>query len=211
MTGTASITRRLILAVSLAAAVTGAVAADRLADPKIGAPAPAFSLTDMDGKNRSLAEFKGKYVVLEWINHGCPFIRKHYDSGNMQGLQKETAAKGVAWLSICSSAPGREGSMTPGEWKKTTAEQGAAPTAVLLDPDGGVGRLYGAKTTPHMFIVDPAGVLIYKGAIDDKPTTDVEDVKGATNYVRQALAEAMAGKPVSAPETRAYGCSVKYK
>lgn len=180
-------------------------------DPEVGKPAPDFKLTDVDGKARSLAEFKGKYVVLEWINHGCPFVKKHYDSGNMQALQKEAAGKGAVWLSVASSAKGKEGYMDEGEWKKALAEHGSAPAAVLLDAKGKVGKLYGAKTTPHMFIVDPAGALIYKGAIDDRPTADKADVAGAKNHVRQALDEAMAGKPVSEPATKAYGCSVKYE
>jgi peroxiredoxin len=196
---------------ALAAVLTLAAPALRAADPSVGKAAPAFALADVDGKKRSLSEFKGKYVVLEWVNHGCPFVRKHYGSGNMQALQKEMTGKGVVWLSVCSSAEGKEGYMTPAEWKKAEAEKGAAPTDVLLDPEGAVGHLYGAKSTPHMFVITPEGTLVYKGAIDDKPTYDPEDVKGAKNYVRQALAEAMAGKPVSEPETKAYGCSVKYK
>lgn len=194
------------------AAVLFALAAPAFAgDPEIGKPAPDFTLTDINGKARSLSEFKGKFVVLEWMNHGCPFIKKHYGSGNMQALQKEWTGKGVAWLSICSSAEGKQGFMTPAEWRKTTAEKGSVATAVLPDGEGTVGRLYGAKTTPHMFVIDPAGVLIYKGAIDDRPTYDPADVKGATNYVSLALKESMAGKPVGIPSTRSYGCSVKYK
>ncbi len=195
----------------LAAALILAAPALRAAEPEVGKPAPAFSAKDVDGRTRSLAEFKGKYVVLEWTNAGCPFVKKHYGSGNMQALQKESVGKGAVWLSLCSSAGGKEGSMSPAEWKDYLKEKGSGATDTLLDPDGSIGKAYAAKTTPHMFIVDPAGVLIYKGAIDDKPTTDAEDIKGAKNYVRQALTEAMAGKPVSEPETRSYGCSIKYK
>jgi peroxiredoxin len=183
----------------------------KAAEPALGKAAPAFSLKDVDGKSRSLAEFKGKTVVLEWINHGCPFVKKHYESGNMQGLQKELAAQGVVWLSICSSAKGKQGDLTAAEWKAANAEKGAAPTAVLLDPKGEVGKLYGAKTTPHMYVVDAAGNLAYKGAIDDKPTADKADVAGAKNYVRQAVTELLAGKAVSEPSTTSYGCSVKYE
>jgi peroxiredoxin len=176
-----------------------------------GKTAPAFKLKDIDGKERSLAEFRGSPVVLEWVNHGCPFVKKHYDAGNMQALQKEITGKGVVWLSVCSSAEGKQGNMTPVEWKGTIKERGAASTATLLDPDGAVGKMYGAKTTPHMFLIDHKGVLVYQGAIDDKPSTDPADVKGAKNYVRQAVEETLAGKPVSEKTTVPYGCSVKYK
>jgi hypothetical protein len=179
-------------------------------DPEVGKAAPDFKLTDLMGKTRNLSEFKGKYVVLEWVNHGCPFVMKHYSSGNMQALQKESVGKGAVWLSIASSAKGKEGYMDEEEWKKALVQHGSAPTAVLLDAKGKVGKLYGAKTTPHMFVVDPAGVLIYKGAIDDRPTYETADVAGAKNYVRQALDESLAGKPVSEPSTQSYGCSVKY-
>lgn len=180
------------------------------AAPKIGEPAPAFTATDTTGKMQSLSDYKGKYVVLEWTNFGCPFVKKHYDSGNMQGLQKEFTGKGVAWLSICSSAPGKQGNMSSEEWSKSEQEKGAAPTAVLLDPDGKVGRGYEAKTTPHLFVIDPAGKLIYAGGIDNKPTPDPADIPGATNYVRAALEAAMAGQPVTTPTSKPYGCSVKY-
>lgn len=176
-----------------------------------GKPAPDFSLPDLDGKARTLAEFKGKHVVLEWVNHGCPFVKKHYDSDNMQALQKEFTGKGVVWLSICSSAEGKQGHMSAADWKKATADKGAAPTAVLIDADGKVGKLYGAKTTPHMYIVDPKGVLVYQGAIDDKDSYDKTDVQGSRNHVREALNESLAGKPVSKSSTTPYGCSVKYK
>lgn len=176
-----------------------------------GQVAPDFSLQDIHGKPVSLTKLRGSFVVLEWINHGCPFVKKHYDSGNMQALQKEFTAKGVQWLSICSSAEGKQGHMKAVEWRKVAKEKGGAATAILLDDWGKVGTLYGAKTTPHMFIIDPKGLLIYQGAIDDTPSADPADVKGAVNYVRSALGEAMAGKPVSSSTTKPYGCGVKYK
>lgn len=180
------------------------------AAPQVGQPAPEFTLTDSNGQAHKLSDFRGKFVVLEWLNHGCPFVVKHYASGNMQKLQKEYAGKDVVWLSIVSSAPGKQGHMTPEETNKAKQEKGSAATAILLDEDGTVGRLYNAKVTPELFIVNPEGVLIYAGAIDDKKSTDTADVAGAKNYVKQALDEALAGKPVSEPTTTAYGCSVKY-
>lgn len=180
------------------------------AAPQVGQPAPEFTLTDSNGQAHKLSDFRGKFVVLEWLNHGCPFVVKHYASGNMQKLQKEYAGKDVVWLSIVSSAPGKQGHMTPEETNKAKQDKGSAATAILLDEDGTVGRLYNAKVTPELFIVNPEGVLIYAGAIDDKKSTDTADVAGAKNYVKQALDEALAGKPVSEPTTTAYGCSVKY-
>jgi len=181
-----------------------------LAAPQVGQPAPAFTLKDSNGQSHNLSDFKGKFVVLEWLNHGCPFVVKHYGSGNMQNLQKEYTGKDVVWLSIVSSAPGKEGHMTPEETNQAKADKGSAATAVLLDEDGTVGKLYEAKVTPELYVVDPEGTLIYMGAIDDKKSTDAADVAGAKNYVKQALDEAMAGKPVSEPTTAAYGCGVKY-
>jgi peroxiredoxin len=179
------------------------------AAPKIGEPAPLFSATDSAGKNVALADFKGKFVVLEWTNNECPFVRKHY-SGNMQAQQKEFTAKGVVWLSVISSAPGKQGHVDGAQANELTKSRGAAPTAVLLDEKGEVGHLYGAKTTPHMFIVDPAGKLIYAGGIDSIASADVEDIPKATQHVRVALNEALSGKPVSQALTPQYGCSVKY-
>ena len=176
-----------------------------------GQPAPDFTLKSIDGKDVSLADYKGKYVVLEWVNHGCPFVVKHYDSGNMPALQKEYTAKEVVWLSVCSSAEGKQGYETPEDWQKLNAEKKGAASAILLDGEGSVGKAYGAKTTPHMYIVSPDGTLIYQGAIDDKPSTDQEDIPGAKNYVKAALDEAMAGKPVTDGTTKSYGCGVKYK
>jgi peroxiredoxin len=181
-----------------------------VAAPQIGQPAPEFTLTDSNGQSHNLSDFKGKFVVLEWLNHGCPFVQKHYDGGNMQGLQKEYTGKDVVWLSIASSAPGKQGNMSPEETNKTKEEKDAAPTAVLIDADGTVGKLYDAKVTPELFVINPEGTLIYAGAIDDKKSVDAADVAGATNYVKQALDEAMAGNPVSTPQTEAYGCGVKY-
>jgi peroxiredoxin len=181
-----------------------------VAAPQVGQPAPEFTLTDSNGQSHNLSDFKGKFVVLEWLNHGCPFVQKHYDGGNMQGLQKEYTGKDVVWLSIVSSAPGKQGHMTPEETNKAKEEKGASPTAVLIDEDGTVGKLYDAKVTPELFVINPEGTLIYAGAIDDKKSTDAADVAGAKNYVKQALDEALAGSPVSEPTSTAYGCSVKY-
>jgi peroxiredoxin len=180
------------------------------AEAVVGEPAPAFSLTDAHGTARSLAEFKGKFVVLEWFNHDCPFVGKHYNSGNMQALQADATGRGVVWLTMASSAPGKQGYLTREQALAIIAARGAHQTALLLDSDGAVGRLYGAKTTPHLFVLDPEGRIIYAGAIDDRPSTDPADIPGATNYVRRALDEALAGQPVSVPSTKSYGCSVKY-
>lgn len=187
-----------------------ACAAVGVAAPEVGKPAPEFTLTDSNGKSHNLSDFKGKVVVLEWLNHGCPFVQKHYDGGNMQGLQKKYTGEGVVWLSIVSSAPGKQGHMSPEETNKTKAEKNSAATAVLLDEDGKVGRLYNAKVTPELFVINKEGVLVYAGAIDDKKSTDAADVAGAKNHVAAALDETLAGKPVSVPTTTAYGCSVKY-
>jgi peroxiredoxin len=187
-----------------------ALAAVAHAAPEVGAPAPAFNLTDSNGQAHNLSDFQGKFVVLEWLNHGCPFVVKHYESGNMQKLQKEYTGKDVVWLSIVSSAPGKQGHMSPEETNAAKAEKGSAATAVLLDEDGTVGKLYDVKVTPELFVINPEGTVIYAGAIDDKKSTDVADVEGATNYVKQALDEALDGQPVSTPKTDAYGCSVKY-
>ncbi len=178
---------------------------------RVGDPAPAFTATDSRGQTQSLSQYRGKYVVLEWHNQGCPYTRKHYVSGNMQNLQKEWTAKGVVWFTVISSAPGTQGYVTPPQENAYLAEMHAAPTAVLLDPDGKVGRLYNAKTTPQMFVIDPQGKVVYAGAIDDKPTPDPDDIRGADNYVTDALTAAMAGKPIATPYTRSYGCSVKYR
>jgi peroxiredoxin len=177
---------------------------------RVGGAAPAFTATDSRGQTESLAQYRGKYVVLEWHNQGCPFTRKHYVSGNMQALQKEWTAKGVVWFTVISSAPGQQGYLTSSAENAYLEQVHAAPTAVLMDPEGKLGRLYSAKTTPQMVVIDPKGKVIYDGAIDDRPTTDPGDVRGARNYVSEALTEAMAGKPVAMPYTRPYGCGVKY-
>ncbi|MGA7242534.1 MAG: redoxin domain-containing protein [Terracidiphilus sp.] len=177
----------------------------------VNAPAPDFTSTDSKGQTHALDQYRGKYVVLEWHNQGCPFTRKHYVSGNMQALQKEWTGKGVVWFTVISSAPGAQGYVTAAQENDYLAKMHAAPTAALLDPDGKLGRLYDAKTTPDMFIIDPQGKLIYAGAIDNRPTPEVGDIQGADNYVSDALSAAMSGKPVATPYTRAYGCSVKYR
>jgi peroxiredoxin len=181
-----------------------------VAAPQVGSPAPEFTLTDSNGTSHNLSDFKGKFVVLEWLNHGCPFVKKHYDGGNMQNLQKEYTGKDVVWLSIVSSAPGKQGHMSPEDTNKAKEEKGSAATAILIDEDGTVGKLYDAKVTPELYVINPEGTLIYAGAIDDKKSVDAADVAGAKNYVKQALDEAMAGNPVSTPQTEAYGCGVKY-
>jgi len=187
-----------------------AVAASARAGAIVGKAAPSISLQDSDGKTVKLEDFKGKYVVLEWVNFSCPFVKKQYGSGNMQALQKKYTDKGVIWLSICSSAEGKQGYMTPEDAKTLSKERNAAPTDLLLDPSGVVGKAYGAKTTPHMFVIDPKGKVLYNGAIDDKPSTDPADVPGAKNYVAAALDQAMSGKKVQVASTQSYGCGVKY-
>lgn len=180
------------------------------AAPEIGKPAPAFTLTDTNGTSHNLSDFKGKYVVLEWVNHQCPFVKKFYSPGKMQELQATYTSKGVVWLSICSSAPGKQGHLSPADWNAKIESTGTKATAVLLDQDGMVGKTYGAKTTPHMYVIHPDGNLIYAGAIDSVKSTKSSDIEGATNYVAQALEESMSGKPVSVPTSPAYGCSIKY-
>ena len=194
----------------VALAFTLAAAAPLRAEVAPGQPAPDFTLNDQTGAPRKLSDAKGKYVVLEWWNKDCPFVRRHYNAKNMQGLQKKYTGKGVVWYSIDSAAEGKEGYLSPKAAAKAMRKQGMASTAVLLDPKGDVGRLYGAKTTPHMFVVDPKGNVIYIGAIDDKPSTDPADLKDAHNYVSAALDAAMAGQPVPNPVTKSYGCGVKY-
>lgn len=189
---------------ALAAAVAEAGVA------KVGQPAPAFELVDSQGTTRSLAEFSGKTVVLEWTNHKCPFVKKHYGAGNMQAQQRAATAAGVVWLTINSSAPGKQGHLDGNGAEAVRQDVGAAQTAYLLDPEGIVGRAYGAKTTPHMYIIDPDGVLRYAGGIDSIPSANPGDIAKATQFVPQALAELSAGQPVSVPVSRPYGCSVKY-
>ena len=178
--------------------------------PEIGQPAPEFTLTDTDGSEHSLADYKGEWVVLEWLNYGCPYVRKHYDSGNMQSLQRKYGELGVKWFAIVSSAPGKQGYYPPDEMNARSAEIGNNALAVLLDPEGTVGRMYDAKTTPHMFVINPEGVLLYNGAIDDQPSSRASSLEGAHNYVAAALDEAMSGQEVSIATSQPYGCSVKY-
>lgn len=199
----------LLLAAPLATAPATAVAEDT--GPRIGAPAPDFSGTDSNGRTVKLHDLRGEVVVLEWSNHECPFVGKHYRSGNMQALQKDATGHGVAWLTILSSAPGTQGSVTAAQANELTVSRGASPTAVILDPAGAIGRAYGARTTPHMFVIDKTGTLVYMGGIDDRATTDVAEIAGARNYVRLALAALADGTPVQEPITRPYGCSVKYR
>ena len=212
-----SLTRRSFIArtglgVLTSSAIAGVLTRSSMswAAAKVGEPAPAFTATATTGSPVSLADYRGKLVILEWTNHECPYVRKHYETGNMQAIQKETTGQGVVWLTIISSAPNEQGYVTPGQADELTANRKAVPTAVLLDPKGTVGRLYGATNTPHMYLVDKAGMLVYAGAIDDRPTSRKADVQGANNYVRAALHAVAAGQPVKTPVTRAYGCTVKY-
>ena len=172
--------------------------------------APAFTLVDAEGVERSLADFRGKTVILEWTNEGCPYVQKHYSSGNMQALQREATGDGVGWLTIISSAPGTQGYVEGDAAREWQSRNSAAATHLLLDPEGTVGRLYDAKTTPDMRIIDPEGRLLFVGGIDDRPTNKVEDIEGATNHVTMALADMDAGRPVATPFATPYGCSIKY-
>jgi alkyl hydroperoxide reductase subunit AhpC len=202
---TATLVRRLV-----AGAAFGLMAAGVSAQAVPGQPAPDFTLTSVDGKKVNLADFRGRYVVLEWNNPHCPFVVKHYGSGNMQSLQKRFTAENVAWLTINSTNASHSEYMAPAVLAGWMKEQGAAPTAVMLDADGKVGRAFGARATPHMYVIDPKGTLVYAGAIDDKRSANAADVKIANNYVVQALTEARAGKALTAASTTAYGCSIKY-
>lgn len=197
------------MGVSLAAA--GYCAPEAGAQVAAGSKAPAVKLKDSHDKQVSLDDYKGKIVVLEWVNFDCPFVKKHYDSGNMQKLQKTYTGKGVVWLSINSSAPGRQGNYDGKKINELLTEKKATPTAYLFDPTGEVGKAYGAKTTPHMFVIDKQGSVIYAGAIDDHPGVDATEISASKNYVQQALDEALAGKQVTTAATKSYGCSVKYQ
>ncbi len=176
----------------------------------VGQPAPAFEVKDATGKTVRLSDFKGRHVVLEWTNPGCPFVVKHYGSKNMQGLQKDAAARNVVWLSVSSTAPGASDYLAPAALAAKYKEWGATPAALLMDDSGAVGKAYGAKTTPHLFVIDAAGQLVYAGGIDDKRSANPADILGAKNFVRAALDESLAGKPVSVGSAPPYGCSVKY-
>ena len=200
------------LALLFASALTLSSASTVLAGaPPVGAAAPEFSLTDATGKAHALSEYKGKYVVLEWTNPGCPFVRKHYDSGNMPKLQAEYTKKGVVWLSIDSSAQGEQGYLEAADAKKAADGEYKDASALLLDHDGKVGHLYGATNTPDMFIINPDGKVVYEGAIDSIASADKDDIGKATNYVATGLDEALAGKPLAKSASKPYGCSVKYK
>lgn len=176
----------------------------------IGQPAPAFNVANTTGKTHTLADYKGKYVVLEWVNPGCPFVRKHYDSDNMQSTQRKAASAGAVWLAVNSTSRNSGDYLAPDAMSKWMSEQKAAATATLMDTDGSIGKAYGARTTPHMYIIDPQGTLIYAGAIDSKPTARIDDIASATNYISTGLGEATTGKPITTAITRAYGCSIKY-
>ncbi|HET7876516.1 MAG TPA: redoxin domain-containing protein [Methylomirabilota bacterium] len=207
-----NLTRRdLLLGVgALAGTATLATRGRAHAAATVGQAAPDFTSTTTSGSAVSLADQRSKIVVLEWTNHECPYVRKHYESGNMQALQREARGKDVVWLSLISSAPRTQGYVTAAEADELTRSRQAVPTAVLLDPKGTVGRMYDARVTPHMYVIDRQGLLVYAGAIDDRPTTRKSDIQGAQNYVRAALESVMAGQPVKTPVTRAYGCTVKY-
>jgi peroxiredoxin len=202
--------RTIILTALCLGAFLGLTASAENTSATVGQSAPNFSLQGGDGKSHSLADYNGKFVVLEWTNPQCPFVHKFYDSGAMQKLQKEETAKGVVWLRINSSAEGKEGHQTVSGAASYEKANHVAATATLLDPDGKVGHTYGARTTPHMFVIDPKGVLIYAGGIDDTPSADPATITTAKNYVTAALDESMAGKPVTTPTARPYGCHVAY-
>jgi peroxiredoxin len=197
-----------ILGAALAA--SGFIATGAAAQAVIGQPAPAFTTVDSTGKPVSLADFKGRHVVLEWVNPGCPYVQKHYNSGNMLATQKAATSKGVTWLTVSSTAKDAGDYQAPKELAAWIQSKNGAPSATLIDESGRIGRAYGARTTPHMYLIDPQGKLLYAGAIDSKPTSNPADIATATNYVNQAVGEALAGKPVSQPTSRAYGCSIKY-
>ncbi|MEF7614249.1 thioredoxin family protein [Aquincola sp. MAHUQ-54] len=194
----------------LCAATLAAWGGAALAAASVGMPAPPFTAVDTQGKAVSLADFKGQHVVLEWVNPGCPFVQKHYDGANLPGTQKAAKAQGVVWLAISSTSRDAGDYKPPAELQRWMQSKQAAVTATLMDDDGKVGRAYGARTTPHLYVIDPKGQLVYAGAIDSRPTANPADIASATNYVKQALGESLAGKPVSQPRTQAYGCSVKY-
>ncbi|MCY7307266.1 MAG: thioredoxin family protein [Rhodoferax sp.] len=201
--------RRHIFLLSLVSAIgfTGTVQAT----PAVGQQAPDFSLSDTGGKTVRLSDYRGKHVVLEWVNPGCPYVRKHYNSANMQGTQKEVAGKGVVWLAINSTTESHPDYLAPAQLARWMAGQNAVPSNTLMDEDGAVGKAYGARTTPHMYIVNPVGVLVYAGGIDSIPSARADDIKTAVNYVKQSIEDSLAGKPLRNAVTRPYGCSVKYK
>src|SRR6266702_6458637 len=199
---------KLILTAITALAAGALYAADV---PPVGSAAPDFSAPDANGKTQSLSQYKGKYVVLEWFNPECPFVKKHYGSDNMQKLQEQYTSKGVVWLTIDSNAPGTEGSITSEQAQKITASWKTHQTALLLDPESKVARSYGAKNTTNMVVISPEGKIVYEGAIDSKASPNPADIPSSTNYVKAALDESLGGKAVTTPQTKPYGCSVKYK
>jgi hypothetical protein len=203
--------RRAVMAAAVALGATFLMGSNAVAAPAVGQKAPDFVAVDTAGKQHRLSDFAGKFVVLEWTNPGCPFVRKHYGSGNMPATQKAATEKGVVWLAINSTERAASDYLKPAALEAWMKEHSAAPTAVLMDEDGVIGRAYAARTTPHLYIIDPKGVLVYAGGIDSIASSRVEDVKTATNYVNQALGEAFGGKPISAATTKPYGCSIKYK
>jgi peroxiredoxin len=202
--------KRLIPSLTVALLALAILAGPALA-ARVGDAAPNFTATASNGQTYKLSDLKGKFVVLEWHNNGCPYTIKHYQSGNMQRLQREWTAKGVVWLTVISSAPGQQGYLTAAQENDYIKRMNAAPTAALLDPNGQLGHLYDAKTTPQMILIGTDGKLLYDGAIDDHPSADISDIKAAKNYIAQALSEAASGKPISTPATRPYGCTVKYR
>ncbi len=204
-----------LIPATAALVVTGVVAStltmNTTAAVRVGSPAPDFTAKTSTGQTVRLSDYKGKLVILEWTNHECPFVIKHYSTGNMQKLQQEAQAKGAVWFSVVSSAPGQQGFVTADQANAVVKDKKATPTAVLLDPDGTLGKMYGARTTPHMFVIDKSGQLQYMGAIDDAPSLANQDVTKAKNYVRAAMQQLLAGESVSTSTTQPYGCSVKYK
>jgi len=199
------------MAAAVALGATFLMGSNAVAAPTVGQQAPDFVAIDTAGKQHRLSDFAGKFVVLEWTNPGCPFVRKHYGSGNMPATQKAATDKGVVWLSVNSTERAAGDYLKPAALEAWMKEQSGAPTAVLMDEDGVLGRAYAARTTPHLYIIDPKGVLVYAGGIDSIASSRIEDIKTATNYVNQALGEAFGGKPISAAATKPYGCSIKYK
>ncbi|MDQ7972650.1 MAG: thioredoxin family protein [Rhodocyclaceae bacterium] len=203
--------RRAVMAAAMALGASMLISTPAHAAPAVGQPAPDFVAVDTAGQRHKLSDFAGKYVVLEWTNPGCPFVRKHYGSGNLPATQKAATAKGVVWLAVNSTERAASDYLAPDKLSAWMKEHSAAATAVLMDEDGVIGQAYGARTTPHIFIIDPKGMLVYAGGIDSIASARPDDIKQATNYVNQALGEAFGGKPISAASTRAYGCSIKYK
>jgi peroxiredoxin len=201
----------MALTVAASTTLTAFATAPKFGNATVGRPAPAFTVTDTKGNTQSLESYRGKWVVLEWFNHECPYTRKHYQTNNMQKLQRDYTAKGVVWMSIVSSARGNQGYLSsPADADRAMADRRAAPSFIVRDTSGTLGHLYGARTTPHMYVIDPEGVLRYAGAIDDKPSPSLNDVIGARNYLKMALDAGLAGQKISISTTQPYGCDVKY-